>query len=337
VVKSAYLVFPKPMQISVCEEEVAPPEPGEVLCLATRSLISTGTETHCLRGIFDPGTNWASWVQYPFRPGYSMAARVVALGKDVTGFKEGDRVAASVSHQQYFRVPAHRAYLLPEGITDEDATWFNLACTTQLAIRRAELRLGETVGIVGLGILGQFITQYAWLSGARRVIGIDRLPVRLAAAREHGATHILDMDAQDARTKVASILGGRLLDVAFDVTGHPAALAPTIQLVRRLGRVVLAGDTPTPTQQFLGPGVVSNSVAILGIHGSTYPAVASEFAPWSHREMAMLFFDYLVQGRMRMADLVTHRHSPLDAPAVYDGLLRDRSAVIGAIFDWTGL
>ena len=50
------------------------PGEGEVRCRADVSLISTGTEGACLRGVFDPGTNWADWVRYPFRPGYSMAA-----------------------------------------------------------------------------------------------------------------------------------------------------------------------------------------------------------------------------------------------------------------------
>jgi threonine dehydrogenase-like Zn-dependent dehydrogenase len=53
--------------------------------------------------------------------------------------------------------------------------------------------------------------------------------------------------------------------------------------------------------------------------------------------MTALFFDYLRQGRMRVADLVTHRHSPTEAPVVYAGLLRDRSSAIGVVFDWTAL
>jgi threonine dehydrogenase-like Zn-dependent dehydrogenase len=51
--------------------------------------------------------------------------------------------------------------------------------------------------------------------------------------------------------------------------------------------------------------------------------------------MAALFIDYLLQGRMRVSDLVTHRHSPVDAPQVYEGLRRDRSVAIGVIFDWS--
>jgi threonine dehydrogenase-like Zn-dependent dehydrogenase len=143
------------------------------------------------------------------------------------------------------------------------------------------------------------------------------------------------MSVQECRDAVVEITGGRMLDAVYEVTGHPAALAPCIPLVRRLGRVVLLGDTPTPTQQCLGPGLVSNSVAILGIHGTMVPDVPSEFNPWTREAAVALFFDFVIQGRMRVSDLVTHRYAPRDAPAVYEGLVRDRSSVMGAIFDWS--
>ena len=332
--KSLYVVFPEKGKVEVREESVAPPGPGEVLCAAEKSLISIGTETYCLQGVFDPGTNWGKWVQYPFRPGYSMAARVVAVGQDVVGLREGDRVGVWTTHQQFFKIQPQEAHLLPEGISDEDATWLSLACTTQLGVRRAELRLGETVGVVGLGMLGQLVVQYLVLSGARKIVAIDLVRSRLDVARAHGATHTLALDVQSARPEIEKITDGRMLDVVLDVTGHPAVLAPSIQLVRKLGRVVLLGDTPTPSQQCLGPGVVSDSIAILGIHGTMTPAQASPFNPWTRHEITALFFDYLIQGRMQVSDLVTHRYSPLDAPQVYAGLLRDRSAKIGVIFDW---
>jgi hypothetical protein len=101
--------------------------------------------------------------------------------------------------------------------------------------------------------------------------------------------------------------------------------------------VVLLGDTPVPTQQFLGPGVVSNSVAILGIHGYQVPDKTSEYTPWSVEEMTSLYFDYLMQGKMNTNLLVTSRHSPLEAPQVYLNLLKDRSSAMGVIFDWSRL
>jgi threonine dehydrogenase-like Zn-dependent dehydrogenase len=169
------------------------------------------------------------------------------------------------------------------------------------------------------------------------VIAIDLNPQRLALAREHGATHIIAAGAAAARPAIAEITAGQMLDVVFDVTGHPTVLAAATGLLRRFGRLVLLGDTPTPTQQALGPGVVSNSLAILGIHGTAHPDAATDFAPWSRPAMYDLFFDYLAQGRMRVADLVTHRYSPLDAPAAYDLLLNRPASALGVILDWTTL
>ncbi len=332
---SRYVVFPEPGVVEVAEEQVGAPGAGEVRCRADVSLISTGTEGACLRGVFDPGTNWADWVSYPFRPGYSMAATVTDVGPGVTGVAVGDRVASWAPHSEEFVWPAQDVYAIPAGVSSQDAAWAVLGSTTQLAVRRASLQLGERVGVIGAGLLGQLIVQYCLAAGARMVVAIDAPGPRLDAATAHGATHPLGLDAAAAREPVAELTGGRMLDVVFDATGHPAVLAAAVQLVRRLGRVVLVGDTPTPSEQRLGPGVVSNAVAILGIHALTRPEVSDDFHPWSAREIAGLFFDYLLQGRMRIDDLVTRRHSPLDAPQVYADLMGDRSGVIGVVFDWS--
>lgn len=335
--QSLYVVFPQKQNIAVETEEVVAPAPDEMLCRAEKSLVSIGTESFCLRGIFDPGTNWADWVKYPFRPGYSMAARVVALGDQIKNFRVGDRIATWVPHQQYFRITEIDAYRIPDGVSDEEATWSILATTTQLAARRAQLQLGETVGLVGLGILGQLVTQYLYLAGARRIIAIDPVQMRLDVARAHGATHALARNAEQARAEIEKITGGKMLDVVFDITGHPDALAQCLQLLRPMGRLILLGDSPTPTQQHLGPGVVSNSLSILGIHAYARPMHGDTFTPWGAHEIVELFFDYVLQKRMRVRDLVTHRASPRQAPEVYAQLQRDRSSALGIIFDWTDL
>ncbi len=73
---------------------------------------------------------------------------------------------------------------------------------TQLGIRRAALQLGEAVGVIGLGVLGQLVVQYLALSGARQIIAIDRSVPRLALAQGHGATATLALDVADARAAV---------------------------------------------------------------------------------------------------------------------------------------
>jgi threonine dehydrogenase-like Zn-dependent dehydrogenase len=335
--ESLNVLFTAPGAVELRSEPVAPPKAGEVLCQALRSLVSIGTETQALRGVFEPGTMWAGWVRYPFHPGYSMVASVVEVGAGVEQIRPGDRVAVSGNHRQLFTSPATECYPLPEGISDEEGTWALLANTTQLGVRRAALELGESVAVIGLGVLGQLVAQYCRVSGARRVIAINRRPTRLGLARDHGATHTIQADAAGAYDEVKRITGGAMLDAVFDVTSGAAALAPATRLARRLGRVVLLADSPTPSQAHLGPNVVSNSLTIMSVHGSLRSEPTSAFHPWGVRGMTELFFDLLQQGRMRVSSLVTHRHSPLDAPEVYAGLLEDSSSALGVIFDWTRL
>jgi threonine dehydrogenase-like Zn-dependent dehydrogenase len=274
---------------------------------------------------------------------------VIGVGKGVQGIKEGDRVANYGFHQQYYTAQMYNLqkrydipegigpYVVPDGVSSEDATWRSLACTCQNAVRRAQFEFGEVVGVVGLGILGQLVIRYLAAGGARTIVAIDPAPSRLELARQGGATHTLQIDVKDAAQPVREISNGWMLDVVFDVTGHPATLAPCVQLARQLGRVVLLGDTPVPTQQHLGPGVVFNSVAILGIHGYMVPERTTPFTPWTVDRMSGVFFDYLLSERMNVVELVTHRYSPLQAPEVYMCLLKDRSTDVGVILDWSSL
>jgi threonine dehydrogenase-like Zn-dependent dehydrogenase len=336
-VKSRNIVFPEAGRVEVVEEDVAPPAPGEVLCRARQSLVSLGTEGNCLRGIRDSGTYWEEYIRYPFRPGYSMAAEVVAVGEGVAAHKPGDRVTSWAPHSEWFILVQDQLFPILDGVTDEEATWATLARTTQLGVRRAELELGETALVVGLGILGQLVTQYLALSGARRVIGIDPLAKRREFALANGATHAIGLPVGEAREEVAHITGGAMADIVFDITGHPAVLAPASLLLRKLGRLVLLGDSPTPSRQNLGPRIVGDSISILGIHGMMYPAAATPFNQWTAEAMTSLFFDFLLSKRMNVASLVTHRVSPLDADEVYNSIAQRPEAALGVLFDWSRL
>jgi threonine dehydrogenase-like Zn-dependent dehydrogenase len=308
-----------------------------VRCRALKSLVSRGTETFCLKGEYDKGTYWEEFIRYPFQPGYSMVAQVDAIGMGVTQFKPGDRVTGLQTHRQVFIATEAELFPVPDEISDEAATWTSLARTTQLGVRRAALELGESVGVIGLGTLGQLVVQYLRIGGARRIIGIDTSSRRCDLALRCGATDVIRASVAEAAAEVSRLTGGRMLDVVFDITGHAAVLAPASLLLRKLGRLVLLGDSPTPSQQHLGPRIVGDSIAILGIHGYLFPDRATPFNQWTAAEMTAVFFDLLRQKRMDVTPLTDRLESPEDARRVYNDLLTGKDEALGVVFDWTRL
>lgn len=335
--QSLNIVFTGRRELEVRREPVPAPGPNQVRVRTRKSLISIGTELICFERRFEPGTHWDRWVQYPFYPGYSNAGVVDAVGENVTGLQVGDRVASRAHHRQWALADASRALKIPDGVSDEEATWFGLANIVQNGVRRAEHELGDAVVIVGLGPLGQLVTQYAYLSGAREVIAIDTAPARLELAARHGATRTLNLPVNEAVEAVKALTDGRGADIVYDVTGHPAVFSAALQLPRRFGKMVVLGDTGTPSEQRLTGDVITRGLRIIGAHDNNPPPVGTDHAWWSHLNMARLFFTYVERRQMDVAGLITHRYRPEEAAQCYASLVADRSTAMGVIFDWTGV
>ncbi|HVF09768.1 MAG TPA: zinc-binding alcohol dehydrogenase [Abditibacteriaceae bacterium] len=333
--ESLNIVFTGKDEVATRTEPVPELGAGQILVQTHKTLISTGTEGIVLRRKFEAGTHWDNWVKYPFHPGYSNAGRVLQVGAGVQNFQPGDRVATRSSHGQYCLADASRAVKIPETIADEDATWFGLAGIVQNGVRAAEHALGDVVVVVGLGLLGQLVVQYVRLMGAREIIAVDTARPRLEMARTHGATQTLAMGVAEAHDAIQELTGGRLADVVYDVTGHPAVFAPALKLVRKFGKLLLLGDSGNPSEQHLTADVVSRGLRIIGAHDTNPPATATDRDYWTNIHMQQLFFSYLERGQMRVNDLVTHRYLPQQAREAYAMLETDRASAMGVLFDWT--
>ena len=331
------IIYPEAQKVALEKQAVAEPGQHEVLCETTRTLISTGTEMTCLRGVFDPDTNWYGWVKYPFHPGYSTSARVLRVGDGVTKVKPGDRVWCEVEHRQYFTAPENGVHPIPEGVTDEQATWVPLMRVAQNIVRKCQIQMGDRVIVIGLGQVGQLVVEFVRLCGATAIIGIDPIAMRCEKAKISGATHVLPLQAHQAVDEVKRILDGGLADVVIDATGHPKVLAAACLLARNYGKIGLVGDCSTPSQQALGPGVVNRYLTILGAHGSMTPPDDNVFYPWTYARTNAVSLTYVQQGKMLLDHLVTHRFSPAESPDVYQRVFRDGSPFIGVIFDWSAL
>jgi len=292
-----------------------------------------GTELICYRGESDPGTHWHGWVKYPFYPGYSCVGRIIKVGEQVTDFREGDRIFCSISHRQFANISADGGDIVkvPDEISDEEASWCKLAIITQTGVRQAEHAMGDTAVVIGLGPLGQLVTQYLRVLGLQEVLAIDPIQPRLDRALEHGATAAFCGSAADAKDFVLEHTDGILADVVYDVTGHYAVFPMALQLVRRFGKVILQGDSPHPSKQHLTHDVLTRQLRVMGSHNESLPP---QYAHWTGKHQAQLFLQYVQRKQMRVADLITHRFDPNKAAEVYAQLERARGDSAGVIFDW---
>ena len=328
--ESANILLIGKQQVELCRQP-APGLPADgVLARTQVSLISTGTECICYHGDHEPGSHWAGWVRYPFNLGYSNVARVEEVGPQAEGFEPGDRIFTTSSHHQWIAA-AGNAIRIPDDISDEEAAWSKLATIAQTGVRRAQLEMGARVVVIGLGPLGQLITQYARVMGAEEILAIDPIAGRLEIARAHGATRSFAGSAGEAVDFVRSHTQDRLADVVFDATGHYAVFPLALKLTRTFGTMMLIGDSPQPSKQTLQADVITRQITVRGTHNENLPPDQGQ---WSAHSQMRLFHTYLARKQMRVEDLITARHAPAAAPAVYASLLADRAATIGVLFDW---
>lgn len=167
------VVFPEPLKAVVAGEPLREPGPGEALVEALFSLVSTGTELTAYTGSFPPASAWAQYVKYPFKPGYSSVGRVIEVGSGVEGFEVGSVVAAPAPHADRYVWRAGDLVKVPPGVSLEEAAFHTLAAGVMHAVRLAGVKLGESVVVVGAGLLGQLAVLFSRLAGAYPVIAAD--------------------------------------------------------------------------------------------------------------------------------------------------------------------
>lgn len=325
------VVFPAPRRAELVGQRIPEPQPREVLIEGIVSLISTGTELTAYVGDIPPSSAWSRYVQYPFEAGYAHVGRIVALGGDVTGLHIGDRVVSQAPHTTLACRAADDCLIVPANVSDEEATFCTLGKIVLNAVRMAEVALGETVVVVGAGLLGQLAVGLSSLSGAYQVICIDLAPARLEFARAMGATDTICADVTAAREEVRALLGGNPADCVFEVTGSPDVIPGALRLARRRGRVILLGSPRGATTVDLHDEVHTLGLRILGAHASTAPSAETPDTPWTPRRNGTLFLNLLAAGRLRTAGLITHRYALADAPAAYAMLAADRSRAMGVL------
>jgi len=222
---------------------------------------------------------WYRIHKAPLVLGHEIAGEIVAVGTGVEAYKIGDRISAShhvpcntchyclgghptacdTLHKtnfdpggfsQYLRLPAlnvdRGVYPLPDEVSFEEATFIEpLACVLR-AQKRAHLKPGKTVLILGSGIGGLLHIHLARVMGATRVIATDIVEYRLRAASHFGADWVINAN-EDIPAKLREINEGRLADIVIVCTGAVAAVTQALKSIERGGTVLFFAPTDRDT------------------------------------------------------------------------------------------
>ncbi len=213
-----------------------------------RKLIPMGMDVLKNRGVkaLKMVANGATGGDFGKPLGYTAAGVVRAVGADCRGFSVGDRVAVTgagyANHAGVVSVPQNLAALIPEGVSFEEASTAAVGCIAMQGVRRMEAVPGETIVVMGLGILGMLGFQMLKAQGCV-VIGVDINPNRLREATELGCDYVINSREVDAVQQVNVITNGRGADGALFMaaTSSDGPMADCFHMLRRKGRFVLVG------------------------------------------------------------------------------------------------
>ena len=248
------LTFPHAFEVSRLDYAEARLAPLEVRVRTLFSGISAGTELTAYRGtsphlikhwdsetrLFEPGGDSPA---FPVETiGYEEVGEVVELGAEVRGLTLGDRIWGTWGHRTTAVLDSAYAEARRLGKDDDPriGIFSHIGAVALNAVLDADIHIGETVVVFGLGVPGQLAAQFARLNGAR-VVAVDGIAGRRELAARLGADLVLDPVADGVPERIRELTAGRGADVAIEFTGNYRALQTAIRSVAYNSRVCVAG------------------------------------------------------------------------------------------------
>jgi len=264
----------------------------------------------------------------PMALGYASAGTIVALGKNLPGFKAGQRVACAgggfAVHAEYNVVPRNLLTPLPRNVDFESAAFTTLGAIAMHGFRLAEAQIGETVAVIGMGLLGLLTAQIAAAAGCN-VLGIDIDPGRLTLASSLGLQSVPRAQAVDSAQAFTGQRGFDVILICADTSSNdPIELAGLI--ARDRARVVATGavgltiprkiyyekEISFINSRSYGPGRYDVNYEE---NGQDYPL---GYIRWTQGRNFESVLDLMSKGKLQVKPLITHRFPIEKATQAYD-------------------
>ena len=279
--------------------------------------------------------------------GYSSAGVVIGVGEGITGFSIGDKIACAgagfANHAEIVSVPVNLCVRLAPDADLSSAAYNTMGAIAIQGVRQADLRLGETAVVIGLGLLGRLTIKLLKASGCR-VIGVDINPQTVQASLKD-VDLALTRDTDGIEDQILQFSNGFGADAVI-ITAGTGSLDP-INFAgarsRKKGTVVVVGAVPTgfdrnpyyyPKELTLkmscsyGPGRYDLEYEEEGLD---YPYA---YVRWTEQRNMAAFQDLLVQKRLETTSLTSHTFKLEDSPKAYDMIVNHTEPYLGVLIQY---
>ncbi|CCQ95800.1 Oxidoreductase, zinc-binding dehydrogenase family [[Clostridium] ultunense Esp] len=318
--------------------------PKSVRVKTLYSAISPGTELNLIS---------IDTISNPFPLGYSAVGIVEEVGEQVSNIQPGDLVACYggpyVFHGEVLSVPETLCAKLPEGISPKEAAFVGMGAVAIHGIRKADLQFGESVLILGLGILGQISYQVS-VQASYQVIGTDLRTERCELARESSREpngYVVDLkgDGEEKLTKmIEQLTGGEGVDAVI-ITAHSlqkSLVNDALKWLRFRGKIVIVGNVKIefdrePFFQKEADLLIARAAGP-GRYDVNYERNAVDYPfgyiRWTEGRNMREYVRLLHERKISLSHLITNEY-PFDrAPEVYP-LIKSNPNALGVLFQYT--
>lgn len=283
-------------------------------------------------------------LEAPSPLGYSCAGEVIAVGEDVTRFKAGDYAACGAApHADVVSVPVNLAVKVPENVDLKQAAFTTIAAIAMQGIRQADIQVGASCLIIGMGLIGQMTYLILQASGINP-IAVDVSEQQLAMARAVGIKNVFQRQQAGIENIVCRHANGYGVDAVIITAGttslDPVEFAGTV--ARPRARVVVVGAVPTGFSRAnyykkeldlrmscsYGPGRYDPDYEE---KGRDYPI---GHVRWTENRNMQAFIDLLATNRLNIEKLITHTFPLETAPDAYDLILDRQESFAGILIQY---
>jgi 3-hydroxyethyl bacteriochlorophyllide a dehydrogenase len=337
--KGQAVVFEDVGKAALREFELPQPTPRDVVATTLVSGVSVGTERWAYIGK-------RAEIRFPNVPGYMAIARVTEVGSEAKarGYVPGQLInfsrarmpepyadhswmASHVSHAVVdVCVPewdpegfnGMQVERVPEGLDEMQASLTQLASVALRGIEMANIPMGASVLVCGLGVIGLYAVQICRLKGAL-IAATDVVPARLDVARKYGAQWVIDGKNEDLKARSAEI-APKGFDVIIDTSSIPAVVNRLFPLLKQWGKFVFQGwyAPPSPFD-----------------FNALHMRLPTCYVPCGHTGRGTAAaMRWAAEGLLDTKSMITHVSGPQEAKGIYEMLAKGAEESLGVVFDW---